>query len=73
LDNNKKDGVSKFARLSGVGIQMGVIIALFTWLGTYIDASKHSKIWTIVLSLTGVLISLVIVIREVIKMGKEDE
>jgi hypothetical protein len=73
LENNKKNGVSKFARLSGVGIQMGVIIALFTWLGTYLDTSKDSKTWTIVLSLSGVFISLVIVIREVIKMGKEDE
>jgi len=73
LKNNENNGLSKFARLSGIGIQMGAIIALFTWLGTYLDASKNSKTWTIVLSLVGVFISLVIVIREVIKMGKEDE
>ena len=54
---------------------MGVIIALFTWLGTYLDARYNSKIpwWTIGLSLFGVISSLVIVIREVIKMGNEDE
>ncbi len=54
---------------------MGAIIALFTWLGTYLDARYNSKTpwWTIGLSLFGVLTSLVIVIREVIKMGNEDE
>jgi len=54
---------------------MGAIIALFTWLGTYLDVRYNSKTpwWTIGLSLFGVLTSLVIVIREVIKMGNEDE
>lgn len=73
--SNSKKNQSKFVRFSSLGIQMGAIIALFTWLGTYLDARYNSKTpwWTIGLSLFGVLTSLVIVIREVIKMGNEDE
>lgn len=54
---------------------MGIIIALFTWLGTWLDEKYYTKTpwFTIGLSLFGVIVSLVIVIREVIQMGKEDE
>ncbi len=54
---------------------MGIIIALFTWLGTWLDEKYRTKTpwFTIGLSLFGVIASLVIVIREVIQMGKEDE
>lgn len=74
-DKNSKKSPSNLARFSSMGIQMGVIIGLFTWLGTYLDNKYHTKTpwWTIGLSLFGVTASLVIVIREVIKMGKEDE
>lgn len=73
-DNSKK-GMSKLARFSAAGIQMGVIIALFTWLGTYLDGKYSSETpwWTIGLSLFGVIASLTLVIREVIKMSNEDE
>lgn len=72
-DDNK--AMSKFARFSTVGIQMGVIIALFTWLGTYLDEKYHTKTpwWTIGLSLFGVIAGLVLVIREVIQMSKEND
>jgi F0F1-type ATP synthase assembly protein I len=72
-NDNKK--ISKFARFSSVGIQMGVIIALFTWLGTYLDDKYQSSTawWTLGLSLFGVVAGLTLVIKEVIKMSKEDE
>lgn len=74
-ENNKKSGISKFARFSGLGIQMGAVIAIFTWIGTYLDKKFASKTpwWTIGLSLFGVMAGLYLVIKEVIKMGKEDE
>lgn len=74
-DNEQKKGISKFARFSAVGIQMGVIIALFTWLGTYLDEKYHTSTpwWTIGLSIFGVTASLVLVIREVMNMEKEDD
>ena len=73
--DKKKSGISKFARFSGLGIQMGAIIAGFTWLGTFLDKKYSTKTpwWTIGLSLFGVMAGLYLVIKEVIKMGKEDE
>ena len=73
--SNSKKNQSKFVRFSALGIQMGAIIALFTWLGTYLDARYNSKTpwWTIGLSLFGVIASLTLIILEVIKMSKEDE
>lgn len=54
---------------------MGAIIALFTWLGTYLDNKYQTKTpwWTIGLSLFGVTAGLILVIREVIKMGNEKD
>ncbi len=67
--------MSKFARFSSLGIQMGVIIGVFTWLGTYLDDRYQMKTpwWTIGLTLFGVAAALILVIREVIKMGKEND
>lgn len=66
---------SKYAKFSALGIQMGAIIALFTWLGTYLDNKYQTKTpwWTIGLSLFGVTAGLILVIREVIKMGNEKD
>ncbi|MAO32883.1 MAG: hypothetical protein CL824_05185 [Crocinitomicaceae bacterium] len=70
--SNRNKQLSKYLKFSSLGIQMGVIIAFFTWLGTYLDMSQNSDIqwWTLSLSLFGVISSLVLVIREVIKMNK---
>ncbi len=67
---NKK--TNQYLRFSSLGIQMGASIAFFTWLGTYLDEKQNLKTpwWTISLSLFGVIASLVLVIREVIKMNK---
>ncbi len=68
---NKKNQKA-LIRFSSAGIQMGVIIGLFTWLGTYLDEKYNNTTayWTVGLSLLGVIIGLVIVIREVIRMQK---
>jgi len=66
---------SSFTRFSSVGIQMGIIIALFTWLGTYLDEKYHTKTpwWTISLSLFGVIAGLTLIIKEVINMNKNEK
>jgi F0F1-type ATP synthase assembly protein I len=48
-------------------------IGFFSWLGYYLDQKYASKTpwWTIGFSLFGVLISLYVVIREVLKMNNE--
>lgn len=74
-DEKPQKEFSKFAQFSSVGIQMGVIIALFTWLGTFLDDKYNTQTpwWTVGLSLFGVIAGLTLVIREVIKMNKRDE
>lgn len=75
LEPKEQRQLSKFARFSSVGIQMAVIIGIFTWLGVYLDDKYKMKTpwWTIGLSLFGVIAGLVLVIREVIKMSQEDD
>lgn len=72
---NNAPKFSKYARFSSIVIQMGVIIAFFTWLGTFLDKKFKTETawWTIGLSLFGVFAGLYLIIREVIKTGNEDE
>lgn len=71
----KAGGPNKFARFSGLGMQMAVIIGLFTWFGIYMDNKQQpaGTLYTVIFSLSGVCIGLYLVIREVIKMSKDDE
>jgi hypothetical protein len=64
--SNGKDR-SDLAKFSGIGFQMIAIIGLFTYTGYKIDqAANHQTKWvTAILSLTGVFISLYVVIRSV--------
>ena len=54
---------------------MGLIIYSFTWGGMFLDERcEMSTPWfTVALSLTGVIGSLTLIIREVIKMNKDDD
>jgi hypothetical protein len=63
-DNNNKP-ISNYAKYSGIGIQMIVIIGVFSFAGYKIDQyAGHKTQWvTAVLSLTGVFVSLYIVIK----------
>lgn len=72
---SEKNQTSKYLRLSGIGIQMGIIIGGFAWLGSYLDDKYQNKTpwWTLGLSLFGVFAGLYLMIKEVIKMGKKDE
>ncbi|MDG1147697.1 MAG: AtpZ/AtpI family protein [Crocinitomicaceae bacterium] len=69
----KTNNFSKYARFSALGIQMGVIIGFFSWLGVFLDDRYQSKTgwWTIGLSLFGVTAALYLVIRVVIKLSKD--
>lgn len=64
-----------YIRFSSIGIQMGVIIFIFTRLGLYLDDVLDTVTpWmTIVLSLLGVAGSLFLVIREVLKLNQNDD
>ena len=63
-DNDNKP-LSNYAKYSGIGIQMVVVIGVFSFAGYKIDQyAGHQTQWvTAALSLIGVFISLYIVIR----------
>ena len=63
-DENYRNPLNAYAKYSGLGFQMIAIIGVFTYAGYKIDESAHHQVkWvTAVLSLTGVFISLYIVI-----------
>ncbi len=70
-----KKNFSKFARLSGIGIQMGATIFLGAYLGKFLDQKYPSdkKWFTIGLTLFSVVISLYNVLRQVNKMNDEQD
>ena len=74
--NKKSNNTLKgYSRFSGIVIQMGVIIGLGSWGGSQLDEKFNSEtpIYTIILSLSSVGLALYLIIKEVIKMGKNNE
>ncbi len=68
-DNN---GIKRWAILSGIGIQMGVIIYLFVKGGTWLDVAYNpeGKAYTIIATLLGVGISLFLVLQQTNRLNK---
>jgi len=62
-----KKTMSNYARYSAMGFQMIGIIGAFAFIGYKIDENRNSgtPIFTALLSLTGVVISLYLVIRSI--------
>lgn len=69
MDKKKKPGkpLKNVAILSGIAIQMGVIIYLFVILGKFLDTkfNNSDKLYVIIMTLLGVAISLYAVIKQV--------
>ena len=59
--------MGKYAYFSGIGFQMLAIIGIFTYIGYRIDKSREADtlLWTAILALAGVCISMYTVIRAV--------
>jgi membrane protein DedA with SNARE-associated domain len=72
---SKSKPLNNYVKFSGMAIQMGLTIAIGAWGGSKLDEKFNTKaqLFTIIFSLLAIAISLYIVIREVIKMQKEDE
>lgn len=69
-DRNKdENSLSKYAYYSGLGFQMIAIIGVFTFIGYKIDQNTDNPkpIFTAILSLLGVCVSLYTVIKSVKK------
>lgn len=62
----KENPLKQVAVLSGIGIQMGVIIYLFVLLGKWLDTNYNNgeKLFIIICTLLGVAVSLYVVIKQ---------
>jgi|688.fasta_scaffold16188_2 hypothetical protein len=69
---NKNDGL-KWMRMAGVAAQMGAIIWLGHVLGVYLDkrAGRVDELYHNIVTLAAVMLAMALVIREVIKLGKD--
>lgn len=67
--NEKKKEVNNFARYSSISFQMIAVIGVFAFAGYKIDAHRNSKtpIFTALLSLLGVVLSLYQVVKQLNK------
>ena len=71
MDNPLK----QLALLSRIGIQMVAIIAVGTFIGVNLDEAypNQNNLFTLILTLTSVVISIYYVIRRVISASKNDK
>lgn len=60
-----------YIALSGLVFQMAIVIAGFSWLGTYLDGDSDKALFTILLSLLGVGIALYLAIKQVMDISKK--
>jgi len=67
--------LKQLALLSGIGIQMVAIIAVGTFIGVNLDEAypNQNNLFTLILTLTSVVISIYYVIRRVISASKKDK
>ncbi len=67
MKKNQKQQFKHIAVLSGIAIQMGVIIYLFVLLGKWLDATYNNgeKLFVIIGTLLGVAISLYVVLKQI--------
>ncbi len=66
MKEKQKNPLKHIAILSGIGIQMGVIIYLFVLLGKWLDSNYNEgeKLYIIIFTLLGVAVSLYVVVKQ---------
>ena len=66
MKEKPKSPLKHAIQLSGIGIQMGVIIYLFVILGKWLDSSYNDgeKLYVIIFTLLGVAVSLYAVVKQ---------
>ncbi|HLV40765.1 MAG TPA: AtpZ/AtpI family protein [Brumimicrobium sp.] len=74
-DKKGKSTGNPYIRFSSIAIQMGVVITAGALGGDWLDEKQENSfpIWTLVLTLFAIFASLYQIIREVIKMGKDED
>ena len=71
LLNRNKANINVYMKYSGMGIQMALIIAVFSWLGVKMDEWFTAKpLFTVLFSLCGVCLSMYIFIKQILSDNK---
>ncbi|WP_411039835.1 AtpZ/AtpI family protein [Subsaxibacter sp. CAU 1640] len=67
--------LNSYARYSSIALQMFAVIGIGTFVGVKLDERYPNKnnLFTLILSLTSVIGSIVLVIRQIIANSKEDQ
>jgi F0F1-type ATP synthase assembly protein I len=67
--NKENNGLKNYAKYTGLGLQMAVIILITTWGGIKLDKlfAFDTPVFTIVLSLLGVFAAIYFAIKDFIK------
>jgi len=75
LEDSSKKKVSTYLKFTSIGLQMGVLVTAAAFGGRWLDEKQGNEtpIWTLVLILISIFASLYQIIREVIKMGKDND
>lgn len=74
MANKNNDGLRKWALFSGIAIQMGVVIALGSFFGVYLDEKYPNdySAFTVIFSLLGVFLAMYSVIKQLQKINKDE-
>ncbi len=74
-ENNPKKQIKPYVRFTGAAFQMAGTIVATAFLGVWLDKKFNhgGNMWTLICTLTGVIVSMYIIIKEVINMSKEKE
>lgn len=75
LEDKPKKQVKNYVRFTGAAFQMAGTIVATAFLGVWLDKKFNpgGSMWTLICTLTGVVVSMYIIIKEVIDMSKEKE
>ena len=73
--DDPKKKLENYAKFSSLAIQMTVLIVLAAYGGKWLDEKQENEtpVWTIVLILIAIFVSLYQVIRAVIKISDKDD
>jgi len=74
LRKGQNDKLNSYARFSGIAIQMFAIIAVGTFIGVKLDENYPNEynLYTLILTLSSVIASIIYVIRRIIAASKND-
>ncbi|WP_294673386.1 AtpZ/AtpI family protein [uncultured Fluviicola sp.] len=74
-ENKPKKQLKNYVRFTGAAFQMAGTIVATAFLGVWLDKKFNAggNMWTLICTLTGVVVSMYIIIKEVIDMSKEKD